>query len=139
MARPRFLRVEFRVAFDDHSTLNACLEALVSQNMWQRRVLTAHNQAPAPLYQTRVVYRRDPPGAREWFRSLARVYSTGWGDCDDLAAIRAAELRAEGVKALAEVRRTPNPRTLHAVVTDGTRIIEDPCAILAALGRYDAP
>lgn len=136
--RPRFLRVEFRVAFTDHATLNACLEALVRQNLWQHDQLAAAGRGLPPLYQSRVVYRRDPPGAREWFRSLARVYTTGWGDCDDLASIRAAELRRHGVHALAEVRRTPAPNTLHAVVTDGRNIIEDPCAVLAALGRYDA-
>lgn len=135
--RPRFLRVEFRVAFHDHATLNACLESLVCQNLWQMRQLELVGRRLPPLYQARVVYRRDPPGAREWFRSLARVYITGWGDCDDLASIRAAEIRRAGGHALAEVRRTPNPNTLHAVVTDGATVIEDPCAVLAALGRYE--
>lgn len=137
--RARFLRVEFRVSFYDHSTINACLEALVRQNLWQHDELARAGRVVPPLYQAPVVYRRDPPG-KEWFRSMARVYSTGWGDCDDLAAIRAAEIRRKGGNAWACVRRTPNPNTLHAVVTDGPAgtIIEDPCAILAALGRYDA-
>jgi hypothetical protein len=134
--RPRFLRVEFRVAFDDHDTLNACLEALVKQNLWQHRVLATHGRALPPLYQTRVVYRRDPP-RKEWFRSMARVYSTGWGDCDDLAAIRAAEIRRAGGRAFAEVRRTPRPNVLHAVVTDGKNLVEDPTEFLASLGRYE--
>lgn len=137
--RARFLRVEFRVSFYDRPTLDACLEALVRQNLWQLGRLREAGRNVAPLYQSQVSYRRDPPG-REWFRSLARVYRTGWGDCDDLASIRAAELRAAGVDAHARVFDTPNPNTLHAVVTDrGGNILEDPCAVLAALGRYDAP
>lgn len=134
--RPRFLRVEFRVPFADHSTLNACLEALVRQNLWQLDFLARAGRPAAPLYQTPVVYRRDPPG-KEWFRSLARVYSTGWGDCDDLAAIRAAEIRRAGGRAFAEVRPTPRPNVLHAVVTDGRNLVEDPTEFLASLGRYE--
>lgn len=135
--RPRFLRVEFRVAFHDHATLDACLEALVRQNLWQLDALERAGRPVAPLYQSRVVYKRDPPG-KEWFRSLARVMSTGWGDCDDLAAIRAAEIRRAGGAAHASVFTTPRANTLHAVVTNDARtIIEDPCALLAALGRYE--
>ncbi len=137
MAGGSFLRVEFRVPMADTRTLDACLEALVRQNLWQMARLEAAGYPVPALYHSTVVYRRDPPG-REWFRSFARVLRTGWGDCDDLAAIRAAEIRRAGGRAWARVRRTRNPHLLHAVVTDehGT-VREDPTAVLASLGRYE--
>ena len=138
MAGGRFLRVEFRVPIEDHGTLDACLEALVRQNIWQAKRIEAAGHRVPLLYQTHVVYRRDPP-RKEWFRSLARCLRTGWGDCDDLAAWRAAEIRRGGGRAWARVRRTRNATLLHAVVVDKLgNIIEDPSEVLVTLGRADA-
>jgi hypothetical protein len=106
--------------------LEALLEGLVRQNEWQHAQLARHGKRLVPLYTSRVVYRRDPPGV-EWFRSAVRVYREGWGDCDDLSAARAAELRFHhGEPARAVVVTTKTPGLLHAVVLRADGTIDDP-------------
>jgi hypothetical protein len=52
-----------------------------------------------PLYETGVVYADEPWTDYEDFAPVPTVLSRGWGDCDDLAPWRAAELRNQGKKA----------------------------------------
>lgn len=51
------------------------------------------------LYQSGVVYRREQG---EVWSDVVHTYRQGWEDCDALSAVRAGELRALGVGALAE-------------------------------------
>lgn len=61
--------------------------------------LRRHPETP-PLYQARVVYQREPAGHEEW-RAVPQVLHDGFGDCEDLACWRAAELQQRGVAAQA--------------------------------------
>ena len=80
------------------------LDALVMNNMLFLRL----HHAPQ-LYQSGVRYREEPPtivsfsdGSQrpiEEFASAAVVLSRLWGDCDDLAPYRCAELRNKGEEA----------------------------------------
>jgi hypothetical protein len=81
-----------------------------------------------PLYGSGVVYRREPIGREHWL-SATEVLKVGHGDCEDLAAWRAAELQHDGEMAQAIAIKT-GPRTFHAVVRREDGSIEDPSRIL---------
>lgn len=113
-------------------TLEAVAEALTAVNFILMRALADNGLEVPPLYSTGVVYRREPPG-REWWETVLDVIRTGEGDCEDLSAFRAAELRyREGEPARVRIYRTPR-RTYHAVVERADGTIEDPSRILVAL------
>lgn len=63
------------------------------------RIILAQGTIPE-LYASGVRYRREP---RHWvherFDNAQTCFGRGWGDCDDLAAWRCAELLNRGVKA----------------------------------------
>jgi len=93
------------------------------------------------LYDSGVRYQREPPGIEE-FAAIPAVIERGWGDCDDLAAWRIAELRAHGERATPRIvwRKFPKGRLYHVMVrrakfprTD-PRSIEDPSKILGMDG-----
>ena len=81
-----------------------------------------------PLYKSGVRYRRESPKRERWLRS-DEVLEVGYGDCEDLAAWRAAELRQRGLPAKVIVKKT-GPRKFHALVAvpteTGRWITEDP-------------
>lgn len=111
------------------------LEALTSLN---EELAEEHEQetgtAVRPLYSTGVRYKAEPPGVEDW-DSFRIVYPRGWGDCEDLACIRAAELRRAGEpSARADTYRSrvrPDGTAVwHAVVVRGDGTLEDPSALL---------
>ncbi len=87
-----------------------------------------------PLYLSGVRYRQEPSAWRpfERFDNAATCLGRGWGDCDDLAAWRCAELLNQGVKAgiVVSWKPTPNGKLYHVTVRlpDGTK--DDPSARL---------
>lgn len=86
-----------------------------------------------PLYESGVRYRREPRGRERW-QLAPTTASLGYGDCEDLATWRAAELRLDhGIPAYAAVYRA-GPRLLHVVVRFPDGSIEDPSRILG-MGR----
>lgn len=88
------------------------------------------------LYESRVKYRPEPSGVRENWQRPIQTLRKGYGDCEDLAAWRAAELRREGDRgAMVDVKRTGHKRW-HAVVRRGDGTIEDPTAMLRKMGRH---
>lgn len=95
-----------------------------------RALLKLYGDIPA-LYEAGVVYRPESPD--EW-ESLDIVLARGYGDCEDLASWRAAELQEQGIEAIADVYNV-RPNRWHAIVVypDGSR--EDPSARLGML-RY---
>lgn len=126
--------------------LKAVLAAVTILNIaWLRD----HPGTPA-LYKAGVKYKREPsradleraaPGAKlspvEVFRTIPAVLEEGWGDCDDLASWRAAELRSQGVKARAVLIPSNTPGVLYHVVVrlpDGS--IDDP-SIRLGMGRRE--
>jgi hypothetical protein len=69
-----------------------------------------------PLYQSGVRYQREN-GTEEWL-DIPTIIEAGWGDCEDLACWRVAELRMKGVHASPYVkfRRTDGVYHFHALV-----------------------
>lgn len=90
-----------------------------------------------PLYESGIVYRREPRG-REWWETAADILGLvedRSGDCEDLAAYRAAELRYfDGEFATVRVLRTSRG-SFHAVVEREDGEIEDPSKILVHIER----
>jgi hypothetical protein len=70
------------------------LNASTDVNEWSMR-----QREYTPLLKSGVVYKPEPPKSLqergEEFASVDTVYQRGWGDCDDLAPIYAAELRVK--------------------------------------------
>ncbi len=72
-----------------HKVLDTLLECLVQVNV----ALMSSRTFP-DLYSTRVRYKQEPLGEENW-RDAAIVLQSGYGDCEDLAAFRVAELRVK--------------------------------------------
>lgn len=64
-----------------------CLECLTRVNQWHFR-----RGVVPPLFSAGVRYQEEPPGREDWDDAVT-VAGRGWGDCEDLAAYLAAELR----------------------------------------------
>lgn len=117
----------------DDEVIQTCLD--LSQALCELYLRT-HPHTP-PLYASGVVYRREPRSitARgpEDFATVPLMLRRGWGDCDDLAPWRAAELTLWGYPARATVVRVRNG--WHVVVTapDGSTV-DDPSAQLGMYG-----
>lgn len=109
------------------------LEALTRCNvLW----LETHPQA-VELYRSGVRYRQEKD--TEAWLDIPHVIENRYGDCEDLAAWRVAELRVQGVKAKPFLRWYNRPSqgiTLYHVqvrLPDGK--IEDPSRVLGMKGR----
>jgi len=91
--------------------------------------LRAHPRFPR-IYQSGVVYGREPVETREEFATAPAVLRAGWGDCDDLAPWRSAELVARHGIAARPLVTVVRPGLWHVIVSiegvDGRRLIEDP-------------
>ncbi len=106
--------------------LDAALEGLVMLGVEElSNPDVAGPQGAPPLYRSGVRYQREV-GTERWL-TPSQVMAMGRGDCEDLAAWRAAELRVHGEDpdARARVIRS-GPRTWHAVVERGDGRLEDP-------------
>lgn len=112
----------------DRMHLQVALAGLVAID---RALLKLYGGTVPPLYESGVVYRPESPD--EW-ESLDILLARGYGDCEDLAAWRAAELQQAGVQAFATVYNV-RANKWHAVVRmpDGTT--EDPSRRLG-MDRY---
>jgi len=108
--------------------LDVVLEALVRCNvLW----LDAH-PATRPLYGAGVRYQRERL-AEDWLM-IPELYAAGVGDCEDLGAARAAELRVfDGCPARAFAARS-GQRSFHTLV-DACGVVEDPSRRLGMKGR----
>jgi hypothetical protein len=123
--------------------LSIYLEALTAWNVYLMEQALARGRAFPPLYGGRFRYQReDYTGIfpEDW-RDAAEVVSRRGGDCEDLAAYRAAELRAQGHPGarpmFRAVRRTRGGRgrLFHIVVTPGDGgDLEDPSRLLGMTG-----
>ena len=80
------------------------------------------------LYESGVRYQEEPPGAEDW-QNVPITLELGWGDCEDLACWRVAELIVRGIAASPFVTRQEleDGRSLYHVMVrlpDGR--VEDP-------------
>lgn len=113
----------------DGGVLSAALEGLVAANA----VILARAGTVRRLYASGVRYQRER-GTEDW-RTIPQVLRAGRGDCEDLAAWRAAELRVYDAEPARAIVRRSGPKTLHAVVVRADGRIEDPARRLGMKGR----
>lgn len=142
------MQVELTTETQDPAVLQELLQFLADLNML---FLVAHPDTPA-LYRSGVLYRREPRQVVrvERFCGIPDVLRQGWGDCDDLAPWRAAELNLRGIGARPVLIDATHPsyrnvsrgkvrRLWHVVVERALEgsdevVYEDPSA---RLGMYD--
>lgn len=125
--------VAAKIAIDSNKpSLDAALEGLVRMNQQQIRVAAREGRPVPSVYRAGVHWQRDHG---ETWDTIQIVRQRGYGDCEDLASWRAAELRERGIPAHAVVRRSNTPGVAwHAVVQWPNGQIEDPSA---KLGMYN--
>lgn len=145
------MRVELTTDTSDPAVLQEMLQWSADLGMLY---LLQHPRTP-PLYSSGVLYRREPRQVvkAERFCGIGEVLQQGWGDCDDLAPWRAAELSLRGIAARPVLIDASHPtyrqiagvgnqrvrRSWHVVVerlVPGIEelVYEDPSA---RLGMYD--
>ncbi len=109
------------------------LEALVKCNT----LFLESNPNSTPIYKSGVRYRQEKD--TEAWLDIPHIIEARFGDCEDLASWRVAELRSQGVPAKAYLRWYSRPSdsiTLYHVLVrlpDGD--LEDPSKILGMKGR----
>ena len=109
----------------DGPTLVPILQALTALN---KRFLS---ERWTPLYKSGVRYQREAKGQEEW-ATVPLVLRRQYGDCEDLAAWRAAELQLRGTdaRAIALERPRRKGRLYHVVVQHPDGRLEDPSRTL---------
>jgi hypothetical protein len=75
-----------------------------------------HYPKTPSLYESGVVYEREPPGREDW-QDIFTTLRRGGGDCEDLATWRAADLITRGVPARAFGR--PRPMMIPRPCSEG--------------------
>jgi hypothetical protein len=130
MRRIELLTSAFRGSTPLHESqtyLQLMLHALVALDS---AYLRFHSNTP-PLYGAGVRYRREPHEYEQWL-TIPCVHARRWGDCEDLAAWRVAELRAQGVDAWAcfHWRKAGRALVYHIVVCRPDGVVEDPSRVL---------
>lgn len=100
-----------------------------------REFLEAYPATPS-LYTSGVLYRLETNS--EIWQDIPATLARGFGDCEDLACWRIAELQAQGINAMPYVTwRKSGGRTIyHALVRHPDGLIEDPSR---ALGMHGHP
>lgn len=105
------------------------MEALASHNiLW----LLNHPSTPY-LYESSVIYR---PEVGETWKDIFYILADGFGDCEDLACWRIAELRHAGINARPYIKwvvRDSKTR-MHALVRWPDGRVEDPSRALGMNG-----
>ena len=86
-------------AFDtlsDEARIVALVHLLEGLSAVSEARLREHPEAPW-LYQSGVRYGEEPPGQDDW-QDIPETLALRWGDCEDLACWRIAELRTRGLE-----------------------------------------
>jgi transglutaminase-like putative cysteine protease len=124
------IRIGFQVV-PDAQRLRIMVDALVRLNLYEMRKAKFK-----PLYESGVRYRRERRrvGQPERWQTIRETYRLKEGDCEDLAAIRVAELRRQGIRAVPWFRRHRN--LWHVLVRYPNGDFEDPSRILG-MGSED--
>ncbi len=130
------------------------LEALVQINEFHLLRGDESGRPYPKLYKSGIYYREEKPGYEDW-PDVPTLLRQGWGDCEDLAAYRAAELRVMGIQAQAVIKWKWIPRDrmveagyptnslprdgiwlVHCLVQYPDGSIEDPSKKLGMKGEY---
>lgn len=85
-----------------------------------------HYPRTPPFYRSGVLYR--PERGTEAWADIPTLLGRGYGDCEDLACWRCAELNNKGIKAMPyiEWRKSKGRTIYHALVKWPNGLIEDP-------------
>lgn len=125
--------------------LAIAIKALLDAQVLINQVYLSLHDVP-PLYRSGVRYMNEPkkwliqgyPIAIEEFACIPEIIKRGFGDCDDLAPWRCAELRRAGEKAKIRITWKANPveggKLFHIVVRRADGSIEDPSLKLGMRG-----
>ena len=117
-------------------TLGVAIKAILDAQVKIDQMYLRLHKCP-PLYKSGVRYREEPDNGVEEFACVPIILHRGWGDCDDLAPWRCAELREAGEKAKIRIqwkRQGSGRKLFHIVVRRADGKIEDPSLILG-MGR----
>lgn len=134
---PRRTKTIFRVPLSS-AAFAAAIEGLVqlNQRILQGRVPPGRTKFP-PLIDSGIVYKKE---RRDTWRDIRQVFKTGWGDCEDLAAIRVAQLRESGRDPGARVKvYKSGKRKYHAIVIRSDGSTWDPSRALGMLPGGRSP
>lgn len=118
-----------RIGFELRSEKRPLLEALAFLVKLNRAELQRY-KLPW-LYKSGVRYRREPkiPGRAEDWQTITQLIQSGYADCEDLAAARAAELQIKkGIKAIPWLKK--KGKVWHVMVRYPDGKLEDPSRIL---------
>lgn len=120
------IRIGFQIV-PDAQRLRIMVDTLVRLNLYEMR--KRKRRFPS-LYESGVRYRRERRriGDPERWQTIREVFRQGFGDCEDLTAIRVAELRREGIRAVPWFRRRGN--IWHVLIRYPNGAFEDPSRIL---------
>jgi len=119
--------------------LGLAIKPLLDANVHLNQlILTAVPGIPG-IYKSGVRYQEEnPTQGYEDFALIPAILQRGWGDCDDLAPWRCAELRMRGEPAGIRIQWKRNPRDgsklYHIVVRRANGDIEDPSLKLGMRG-----
>ncbi len=110
------------------------LHGVVATNRWLLRMAKRRGKPFPSIYRSDVVFQREPnAGKYERFDNLLTTIKRGWGDCDDLAAWRVAELREQGEPANFKIYwrlKNGRPKLFHVQVRRADGSVEDPARAL---------
>lgn len=107
-----------------------------ASTLWSKAQMIDQPELRKNLYDTGIYYklekRQDPLPGVERFQTADSLFELGYGDCDDLACVRAAQLQLQGIGARAIPIKSPGGGW-HIVVKLPNGSIEDPSARLGML------
>lgn len=120
--------------------IEAVAEGLVRLNVVLMEYAAARGVELPWLYQAGILYRREAPGEEFWQSAtdIISMVADRYGDCEDLSAWRAAELRFEGEDEGARVKVVRTRRAFHAIVEYSDGSVEDPSRVCIALEKRRA-
>jgi hypothetical protein len=118
------------------TSLKVLLSALVNINLgWLEGYHVPY------LYDSGIRYQQEAPGQEDW-QDIPTCLALGYGDCEDLACYRVAELRYHGINATPMLRhrvqriRGQDIHVYHVLVAHPDGSIEDPSKALG-MGSTD--
>ena len=112
--------------------VRAAVLGLAGVSLVQMQEHAARGQRLPALYGGTIRYEREPADQERW-QTAEETASRGYGDCEDLAAYRVAELQAQGVPATIKIR-VVRPDLWHVLVEHPNGQLEDPSARLGMKG-----
>lgn len=132
-----FLRRKGKVSLDELDRSRRAITWLMFGLAEANREWLETYPGTPPLYKSPVLYRLEPK--TEIWQDIPTTLARGFGDCEDLACWRIAELQQEGIAAMPYItwrKRRDGGTVYHALVRHPDGLIEDPSR---ALGMHGHP